>query len=273
MSRTGKNEFSNRRIPTSRIATFDVYSVGVLRHHISALLEIDVTESRKKLRALKRSGQKVSFTGWIIHEISRSVMKYPEAAAYLSGKNRLILFNDLNISTMVEKEVDGNKVPIAMMIVQANRKGIAEITGEIEQAKARELSKKEMVLNRKTPAYESVYFRLPGVLRRMLWRYLVRHPRTAFQKMGNVMVTSLSMVGKINGWFIHKTVHPISFGIGSVIKKPLVIDDEIKIREVLNLTILLDHDVIDGAPMVRFVNELRRRIENGTGLEPNGDAE
>ncbi len=271
MSKSGKSDYSFRHIPSPRIATFDVYSVGVLRHHISAILELDVTESRKKLRALKRSGQKVSFTGWIIHEISRALIEYPEAAGYLVGKNRLILFNDLNISTMVEKEVDGSKVPIAMVIGQANRKDISEITDEIDQAKARELSKKEVVVNRETSPYESVYFRLPGVLRRMLWRYLVRHPRIAYQKMGNVMVTSLSMVGRINGWFIHKTVHPISFGIGSVIRKPLVVNDEIKVREVLNMTILLDHDVIDGAPMVRFVNELVNRIEKGTGLEERVD--
>jgi pyruvate/2-oxoglutarate dehydrogenase complex dihydrolipoamide acyltransferase (E2) component len=85
--------------------------------------------------------------------------------------------------------------------------------------------------------------------------------------MGNVMVTSLSMVGKINGWFLHKTVHPISFGIGSVIRKPMVVHGEIEAREVLHMTILMDHDVIDGAPMVRFVNELSRRIETGTGLQ------
>jgi pyruvate/2-oxoglutarate dehydrogenase complex dihydrolipoamide acyltransferase (E2) component len=75
------------------------------------------------------------------------------------------------------------------------------------------------------------------------------------------------MIGKIDGWFIHKTVHPISFGIGSVIRKPKVVNDEIKVREILNMTILMDHDVMDGAPMVRFMNELVRRIETGAGLE------
>ena len=84
--------------------------------------------------------------------------------------------------------------------------------------------------------------------------------------MGNVVVTSLGMVGRINGWFIHKTLHPISFGVGAVIKKPLVIDDEIQIREVLNTTVLLDHDVVDGAPMVRFLNDLTKSIEHGMGL-------
>ena len=81
--------------------------------------------------------------------------------------------------------------------------------------------------------------------------------------MGNVAVTSIGMIGKINGWFIHKSVHPISFGVGSILKKPVVIDNEIKIREILNMTILIDHDVIDGAPMVRFLNDLTHYLETG----------
>jgi pyruvate/2-oxoglutarate dehydrogenase complex dihydrolipoamide acyltransferase (E2) component len=74
------------------------------------------------------------------------------------------------------------------------------------------------------------------------------------------------MMGKINGWFIPKSIHPICFGIGSIIKKPVVIKNEIVIREMLNMTILLDHDVIDGADMARFVNTLSKNIENGINL-------
>lgn len=95
---------------------------------------------------------------------------------------------------------------------------------------------------------------------------MLRHPKFAYRKMGNVAVTSVGMFGEINGWFIHTSVHPISFGIGSVIKKPVVIDNEIKIREVLNMTVLIDHDVIDGASMVRFISDLVKHIENGHDL-------
>jgi pyruvate/2-oxoglutarate dehydrogenase complex dihydrolipoamide acyltransferase (E2) component len=65
----------------------------------------------------------------------------------------------------------------------------------------------------------------------------------------------------------YKSYHNLSFGIGSVAKKPWVIDDEIKPREVLNLTILMDHDVIDGAPMARFVAYLSHLMETASGLQ------
>lgn len=58
-------------------------------------------------------------------------------------------------------------------------------------------------------------------------------------------------------------MHPVSFGVGSVIMKPVVAGNEIKPREILNMTILVDHDVIDGAPMVRFLGDLTEFIESG----------
>jgi pyruvate/2-oxoglutarate dehydrogenase complex dihydrolipoamide acyltransferase (E2) component len=74
------------------------------------------------------------------------------------------------------------------------------------------------------------------------------------------------MIGKVNGWFIPISVHPICFGISSIIKKPIVIGDNIEIREMLNMTILFDHDVSDGAQMARFISELSKNIENGLNL-------
>jgi hypothetical protein len=62
---------------------------------------------------------------------------------------------------------------------------------------------------------------------------MLNHSKFTYNKMGNVIITSLGTIGKINGWFIHKSIHPISFGIGFVIKKPVVINDKIKIREIL----------------------------------------
>ena len=104
---------------------------------------------------------------------------------------------------------------------------------------------------------------MPGFLRRAVWKIMLRNPKIAYKKMGNAIITSVGMMGKINGWFIQKSIHPISFGIGSILKKPVAVDNEIRIREILNMTILVDHDVIDGAPMVRFLNDLTKFVETG----------
>lgn len=84
--------------------------------------------------------------------------------------------------------------------------------------------------------------------------------------MGTVIVTSIGMIGNVNGWAVPYSIHPLCFAIGSIIKKPGVKDDNIEIREFLNMTILIDHDVVDGAPAARFAARLEDLIKNGYDL-------
>jgi pyruvate/2-oxoglutarate dehydrogenase complex dihydrolipoamide acyltransferase (E2) component len=259
-------QFTYKKIPRSRIATFDIFSIGLLKHHVSAILEFDVTDSRRKLQELRRSGKDISFNAWLIKTISMVVDQHKEAAAYLYSKRRLIIFNDVNISILIEKKIGNDKVPIPMVIEKTNKKSALEINSEIESAKNQVLSKEDIVLKKKTTRTENIYYYLPGFLRRTIWRIMLNNRRFAHKNMGNVVITSVGMMGKINGWFIHKSIHPLSFGIGSILKKPVVIDNQIVVREILNITILCDHDLIDGAPMVRFLNDLTKYIENGEGI-------
>ena len=257
------NGFSYKTVPASRIATFDTFSIGLEKHHVAALLEFDVTVPRRKLQESRRSGLNISFNGWLIKVISGVLKEHPDAAAYLRGKRRLMLFNDINISILVEKVIMGERVPIPMVIEKANDKSAREITAEIENAKNKELSREDIVINRRTGLTERLYVHLPGFARRLVWRVMLANPGFAYKEMGNAAITSVGMIGRVNGWFIHRSVHPVSFGIGSVIKKPVVIDNEILIREILNMTVLIDHDLVDGAPMVRMLKDLTESIETG----------
>lgn len=261
------SHYQFHEIPRSRIATFDVLATGKMKHHMAALLEFDVTQSRMKMRQAKRSGSRISFTAWLLGVIARAVTLHPEAAGFLVSKRKLITFHDINISLLVEKTVNRKKVPLPLLIEKVNRKSPEEVTLEIEKALNAVMTDKDIVLHKRSTRYENLYYSLPGFLRRMVWRIMLRNPRFAYSKMGNVSVTSPGMMGKVNGWFIHTSVHPLSFGVGSVIRKPLAVNNEVRIREVLNMTILLDHDVIDGAPMLRFINDLTKMLEGGEGIQ------
>ena len=50
--------------------------------------------------------------------------------------------------------------------------------------------------------------------------------------------------------------------VGSMIKKPVVVDDEIVIRPMMNMSFSFDHRIIDGAPAAEFVKRLKGMIEN-----------
>ncbi len=117
-----------------------------------------------------------------------------------------MIFDDINVSIVVEKDLDGQNVPIPFFIEKANEKSIETITKQIADARNEKLSDKEIVLQKKTGQLEKLYYFLPGFMRRFVWRYLLRHPKLAYKKMGNVAFTAIGMIGKVNGWFIPLSV-------------------------------------------------------------------
>ncbi len=253
--------------PRSRIATFDIGAVGKEKHYVTALLELNVTGARKKIKGARTAGgAKISFTGWLLKTIGTTISQHKEAAAFRYRRRKLMIFDDIDISIVVEKDMNGTKVPLPLLIRKVGEKSIEAISAEIEKARTEKISKERMVLERGASLPERLYYFLPGAMRRLAWRIMLKRPRFVFKKMGNVVVTAVGMMGQVNGWFIQTSIHPLSFGIGSVTRKPVVAGREIGIGEVLHVTVLLDHNAVDGAPMARFINALTKNIENGIGL-------
>lgn len=259
------NDYQIREFPSGRLATIDVCAIGRQKHHVTAMIELDVTGIRDQIRLHRKNGP-LSFTGWLTRVISQTIANHPEAASFRTGRRKVTLFNDVNVSMVVEKWVEGKRVPIPVIIEKADKRTGESITRQIREAKELTLEKGDLVLQKRSDRLEKLYTRLPGFLRRAVWKYLLSHPRLAFPKMGNVAITSLGMIGNVKGWFIPISVHPICFGIGNIVKKPGVIGNTLEIREILHMTILIDHDVMDGAPMTRFLHELTRNIESGMFL-------
>ncbi len=254
--------------PSSRVGTVDIGIMGKKKHHIMALIELDVTEARKLIREKKKLGEAVSFNAWLIKCISRSVEEFKPLHGIRKGRKKIVLFDDIDISIVIEREVDGKKVPLPCVIRKSNKKTISDILNEtrVGQQQSIEGAEDYVLGERKNDFLMRAYSSMPGFLRRFIWRFIISSPYLTKQNMGTVMITSLGMVGRISGWVIPVSVHPLCFAIGSVIKKPGVVDNTIQIREYLHMTAMVDHDVIDGAPAVRALSKLTKLIESGYGL-------
>ena len=81
-----------------------------------------------------------------------------------------------------------------------------------------------------------------------------RDPTIRVSMGGTVDVTSVGMFGEgHSGWGISPTLHSLGLVVGSIAWKPAVVEGRIEPREILNLTVMFDHDIVDGAPATRFV--------------------
>jgi pyruvate/2-oxoglutarate dehydrogenase complex dihydrolipoamide acyltransferase (E2) component len=264
------DEFEIVKFPKSRIATFDVGKIGRSKHHVCAFIEVDVTDPKKLIRNLKSTSDKqLSFTAWFIKCISTAISEYKEAHGLLYGKNKLLLFKDVDIAMPVEKKVGNKKVPLPILIKNTNSKSIYEIHQEIHSAKDQRIQdESDFVLGKKQSKLKmNLFYSMPQWLRMRFWHSILRNPFKRKQSMGTVVITSIGMISRFPGWVLPKAMHNLCFGLGSIVEKPWVVNKKIEIRDILHLTILLDHDVIDGAPTARFVTRLVELLESGYGLQ------
>lgn len=260
--------YKTETFPASRLSTIDVGMEGLKKHHIKALIELDVTDARKMIFEKKKLSEKISFNSWLIKCISHTVEESVQIHGMRKGRKKVVLFDDVDISIVIEREVQGKKVPLPYVIRKTNKKSISDIYNEVRNGQNQPINGEgDYVLGeKKSDLLMRFFYTVPGFMRRIIWRRLIRSPFLAKQSMGTVMITSVGMMGRINGWVIPVSVHPLCFAIGSIMKKPGVVDDRIEIREYLSMTVLVDHDVIDGAPAVRALSRLTKLVESGYGL-------
>lgn len=260
-------DYSINEFPKSRIATIDIGKIGRQKHHIAAILEIDVTNTRNLLRTYRKSNSNISFNTWLIKVISHTVSSNASVASFLYSKRKQIIFDRINVSLLVEKDLNGHKVPFPLLIENAANLELEEINDLILNAKSAATGINDIVLNQKPKLIERLYYYLPSIIRNYAWKLMLSKPKFVFAKMGNIAISSVASVGTSSSWFIPISIHPISFGISSISKKPWVVDDKIEIREILNFSILIDHDVVDGMQMAKFIKDLSKNIETGIFLK------
>ena len=256
------------KYPASRKIVIDLMEQGSKKHHVKGLITLDITEPRKIFRNYKeKTGNSLSFTGWIIACVGKAVTMHKELNAY-KKRNKIYTFDDFDVGIVIERELGGIKVPTKYIIKRVNEKSFKEIHEEIRSVQAQESdspflgSKKD-----KTTRIVSFFASLPKFLRKIVWWYINNHPPLRKKFIGNATITSVGMFAKIGGWAIVISSETLHVMIGGMSKKPLVIDDKIEIRECVDLTVMVDHVVVDGGPFTRFTQSLAELVEGGYGLE------
>jgi len=120
---TANDPFTVQPYPRIRHATRDLLHTAARKHMIHAMVEVDVTEARQRLRRVGRqSGEALSFTGYVIACCARAVDRDRSVHGYRDLRNRLIIFEDVDVSTPIEPVVEGKNQVIPTIIRAANRR-------------------------------------------------------------------------------------------------------------------------------------------------------
>lgn len=245
-----------------RRATTGILEAASRKHMIHAILEVDVSEPRDLIRQYQaRNGETLSFTSYLIHCLAKAVDINKHMHAYRDWRNRLILFDDVDVSTPIERDVGEKKQVIPFILRSANMKPLLELHREIRHAQSCEPER--------TGVYPlmRLFLMFPSFIRGLFFRIMDRFPHVMKKNGGTVMLTNVGLFGEGGGWGIPIATHTLNVTVGGIINHPIAASRGPEEREHLCLTVSFDHDIIDGAPAARFLQRFKEIIEGGEALK------
>src|SRR3954454_13807643 len=209
------------------------------------LVEVDVTEGRRLL-AGHQAPQ--SMTAFVIAAVGRAVVAHPEVHAYRDWRGRLVRHSHVDLQTLVEVPTEQGPFGLVHVLRDADVRGVADLGAELHGVKADMASSGTgRALQRLAP----LAGRVPGLFPAM---YAVMSLSVrAHERAGTVQVTAVGMFAAGGGFAIAPpTLASVLVVVGGLRRRPRVVGEQIAARDVLDLTVTVDQNVVDGAPATRF---------------------
>jgi pyruvate/2-oxoglutarate dehydrogenase complex dihydrolipoamide acyltransferase (E2) component len=251
-----KKGYTSERISFNRRMVAASAAVTAEKSTIHSISETDITVPRRLLREhYERTGEKLSFTAYIVYCLAQVIKEHPHLNAFRSG-NRLITLEDVTISVLVEREFSGEKVPEPLAIEAAQNMTFREINDTIRSAKER--------TDDALGGFSGMtWIRfIPGFMLRTFVRLGGRNIKLA-KRYGKVAVTAVGMFSREPVWFIPHGSGTVLITVGGIERRTVYSGDGHEEREYLCLTGSFDHDIVDGAPAARFMNQFLETVKSG----------
>jgi pyruvate dehydrogenase E2 component (dihydrolipoamide acetyltransferase) len=188
--------------------------------------EVDMAEAvefRKQLKAAAGDDPTPSFNDFVVKASALALREFPRVnGAYRDGKFEL--YSRINIGVAVA----GMDALIVPTIFDADRKSLGEIARDAralaERVRAREVTPPELAS-------------------------------------GTFAISNLGMYGIKRFSAVINPPQAAILAVGEMTPRPVVRDDEIVIRPILELTISCDHRILYGADAAEFLGRIRERLE------------
>ncbi len=202
--------------------------------HVSSVTEVDMTKiynflKQNKKRFLEEEEIKFTYMTFISHAVINAIKEFPLINSQISGTD-IVIKKHVNLGIAVAVEPNGLIVPNIKNAENLSARGLAkEIASLGNKARTKGLKPDDV-------------------------------------KNGTFSITNYGVFGLQFGTPIINQPEVAIIGVGSVDKKPVVIEvdehDTIAIKPMMYLTISHDHRLIDGMLGGKFLFSVKERLEN-----------
>ena len=241
-----------------RDSIVDFLKLGGERNMAHANFEVEISKmteaiSQRKLKV--HSG--ISQLAYLLWCYGQAVARHPEMQGIKKGK-KLIIFDDVDVSMIFEKETpNGIKVPIPYIFRAIQKKSFNEILQEF--IKAEGMSLEQLHIRKKSKFFQS----LPAAVRQWILKRALSNPNKWKEALGTVAFTTLGLIVR-NRKFWPIPIGP--YGLMMAAGSSYSVQDLNGKRTYLCMVVHFDHNLVDGAPAVRFGKTFMNLIESAEGL-------
>ena len=196
--------------------------------HVTTVFEVDMSkvERYRELNKenLKREGIHLTYLPFVTLAIARALKEHPILNASWTDDG-IVQKNYINVGIAVSLE-DGLIVPV---IKDADKKDLLQLAREIQDIAQRSRTKK-------------------------------LKPEDV--QGGTFTITNYGLNGSLFGTPVILLPQVAILGVGTVVKRPVVINDAIAIRSMVYLSLSFDHRVMDGANADKFLHKIKDILES-----------
>jgi 2-oxoglutarate dehydrogenase E2 component (dihydrolipoamide succinyltransferase) len=173
-------------------------------------------------------GTKLTYVAFIAKAVIDTIRRHPLINASLDGDN-IIFKKDVNLGVAVALD-GGLIVPVIKNADERNLLGLSRAIADLaERARAKQLKPDEV-------------------------------------QGGTFTITNPGQFGAQFGMPIINQPQVAILGVGTIEKRPVVVDDAIAIRTMAYLTLGYDHRLVDGAVADQFMSDVKKQLEH---FDPN----
>ncbi|HVB88253.1 MAG TPA: dihydrolipoamide acetyltransferase family protein, partial [Candidatus Dormibacteraeota bacterium] len=199
--------------------------------HVYSIEEVDVSalvslRAKLKDKFEQETGTKLTYMPFFIRAAVEALRAFPTVNSSVDGIN-LVMHKECNIGMAVALDW-GLIVPVIKNAEEKNFLGLARAVNDLaERARSKKLKPDEV--------QESTFsITNPGIYGGLFGLPVINQPNVAI------------------------------LGLGTIEKRPVVIDDAIAIRSMVYLTLSYDHRAVDGAIAHQFMSHIKRTLQNWT---------
>ena len=199
--------------------------------HVYSIDEADVTglvklRNQKKEEFERTTGSKLTFMPFFIRAAVEGLRAFPTVNSSVDGTN-IVFHRECNIGIAVALDW-GLIVPVVKNAEEKNFLGLQRAINDLaERARAKRLKPEEV-------------------------------------QEGTFSITNPGVFGGLMGLPVISQPNVAILGLGTIEKRPVVVDDAIAIRSMVYLTLSYDHRVVDGAIAHQFMGKVKHFLENWT---------